>query len=432
MDVYCHESGNNEPIRLIVSIQKGGKVMRYYKILFTLALGITLLASPLAVWAGSAPAKLKFGAAIQLSGVVAAPAEELQLRDWKLWVEQTNAGGGIYVPEYRKRIPVELILYDDGSDPGKTVKLVEKLILQDKVDVLLPPWGTAWHYAIAPLVNQHKYPVIGTSCASAKLKSMSSKLPYFFVMEIYTGKMAESLVDLLQELGVKSAAVTYVSTSYGIDWWEASRPLLKNAGINVMLNKSYPLQVTDLSPLLKEIKAMKPDALLGYAYPGDSHLITEQSKVIDFNPKFFLALVGAASPTFRDKFGKGVVEGITGAGVWNPKVPMPGARKYFDAYLKKWGVEPDRWETYNYAMLQVWQQVIERVGLDREKQRKMIATGTFPTMWGNIKFVDQYNIDSAGDIGQWQNGEFESVAPKAKREAAGVKKVVYPKPRWQK
>ncbi len=406
--------------------------MKYYSRLLAFALGIAVLTAPLVGFAGSAPDTIKFGAAIQLSGAVAAPAEALQLRDWKLWVEQTNARGGIYVPEYDKRIPVELILYDDGSDPGKTVKLVEKLILQDKVDVLLPPWGTAWHYAIAPLVNQYKYPVIGTSCASTKLKSMSSQLPYFFVVEIDTQTMAESLVGLLKELGVKTAAVPYVSTSYGIDWWNASKPLLKEAGIKVLLTKSYPLGVTDLSPLLKEIKALNPDALLGYAYPGDSMLITEQSKVIGFNPKFYLVLVGAAMPAFRDKFGKETVEGITGAGTWNPNVPYPGAKEYFDAYLKKWGVEPDRWETYNYAALQIWQQVIEKVGLDREKQRNLIATETFPTMWGNIKFVDQYNIDSAGDIGQWQNGEFVPVAPKEKREAAGVKRVVYPKPPWPK
>ncbi|NIQ37194.1 MAG: ABC transporter substrate-binding protein [Proteobacteria bacterium] len=406
--------------------------MKYAKTAIILITVLMLLSFPLPSDQAAAKDRLKFGAAIQLSGAVAAPTEELQIRDWKLWVEQVNGRGGIFVPEHGKRLPVDLILYDDRSDPGTTVRMVEKLILEDKVDVILPPWGTAWHFAVAPLVNKYKYPMIGTSCASATLKMMAPNLPYFFVMEIYTARMAESLVELLQELGVKSAAVIFVSTLYGIDWWEASKPLLKKAGIDVVLLESYPLEVTDLSPLLKKIKSLNPDALLGYAYPGDSHLITEQSKVIDFNPKFFTVLVGAASPVFRDKFGADVVEGITGCGVWNPKVPYPGAREYFDAYVAKWGVEPDRWETYNYAALQIWEQVISKVGLDREKQRQMIASDTFPTMWGNIKFVDQYNIDSPGDIGQWQNGEFEAVAPRAKRLAAGVERVVYPKPPWPK
>jgi len=344
-------------------------------------------------------------------------------------VEQANARGGIYVPEYDKKIPVELVLYDDKSDPGTTVKMVEKLMVEDQVDVLLPPWGTAWHYAIAPLVNQYEYPLIGTSCASMELRDQWEDLPYFFVMEIETPKMAKSLVDLLVELGVETCAVPYVSTSYGIDWWNASEPLLEEAGIEILLVETYPLETTDLSPLLKEIKALNPDALLGFSYPGDSQLIVEQSKVIDFNPKFMTVLVGAASPVFRDKFGAEMLEGVAGSGVFNRDVPNPGAAEYFDAYTARWGVEPDRWETYNYAMLQVWEQVIAEVGLDREAQRDYIANNTFPTMWGYINFVDQYNVDSAGDIGQWQNGEFEVIAPKAKREAAGIE-VIYPKPEW--
>lgn len=410
--------------------------MKKIKFIAPIMIGVILVAAVSACVAGcaagpKAPETLKFGAAIQLSGSVAAAADELQLRDWKLWVEQTNAKGGIYVPEYDKQLPVELILYDDKSDPGTTVKMVEKLMVEDKVDVLLPPWGTAWHYAIAPLVNQYQYPLIGTSCGSTALRASADELPYFFVVERQTTEMEKSLVEVLVEMGVETCAIAYVETQYGIDMWNAIVQPLQDAGIETLLVETYPLEVTDLSPLLKEIKALNPDALLGLSYPADSFLIVEQSKIIDFNPKFMLVAVGAASPVFRDKFGVDLIEGITGHGVWNAHVPYPGASEYFDAYTARWGVEPDRWETYNYAMLQIWEQVISTVGLDREKQREMIATEIFPTMWGNINFVDQYNIDSAGDIGQWQDGEFWPIAPKAKREAMGVQ-FVYPKPEWPK
>ena len=84
-----------------------------------------------------------------------------QIPNYKMWVEEVNAKGGIYVKEYGKKLPVELIIYDDKSDVGTMVKLVEKLILQDKVDLLLPPWGTAMHFAIAPVATKYGYPVIG-------------------------------------------------------------------------------------------------------------------------------------------------------------------------------------------------------------------------------------------------------------------------------
>ena len=65
--------------------------------------------------------------------------------------------------------------------------------------------------------------------------------------------------------------------------------------------------------------------------------------------------------------------------------------------------------------------------IDRPKIRDIIATETFPTIIGPVKFVNGFNNQSPGGIGQWQKGEFEVVAAKEKRTANPI----FPKPLWR-
>ena len=83
--------------------------------------------------------KIRIGTAISLSGPYATGAALTQIPNYKMWVEEVNAKGGIYVKKYKKRLPVELIMYDDKSEFGTAVKLVEQLILKDKVSLCCCP-----------------------------------------------------------------------------------------------------------------------------------------------------------------------------------------------------------------------------------------------------------------------------------------------------
>lgn len=373
--------------------------------------------------------KILIGCAISLSGPYAPGAAMTQIPNYKMWVEEVNAKGGIFVKEYGKRLPVELIIQDDKSEIGTAIKLQERLILQDKVDLLLPPWGTAMHFAVAPVANKYGYPLIGPTISSEKLREVAYKIPYFFGILNMPREQGAALADLLVELNIKKVALIYIADAYGIEWTAKVAPELGVKGIDVAILKSYPLAVKDLSPLLKSIKAANVDALLGMSYPPDTFLITEQAKAIGLNPKVFYLGVGVAFPVYRDKFGVENVQGIMGAGAWNPKLPFPGAKEYFDRHLKRWGKEPDRWgSAFAYASVQIIEQSIDMTGtLNRKKLRDAIATNTFPTVIGPVKFEGGFNLQSPGEIGQWQKDEFEVVASKEKRTAEPI----FPKPVWK-
>ena len=386
---------------------------------------ILFLAFPSAVLSKD---KVKIGGAIALSGPNAGPAMITQVRNYKLWVSQVNAKGGLKVKGYDKPLPIELILYDDKGDVGTCVRLVEKLILKDKVDLLLPPWGTASHFAVAPIVTKHGYPMIGPTGSSPKLMEIAAKIPYMFLILNQPTTQGAGLVSLLKELKVKTAAVIRHTELHGIEFANYVEPALKKAGIRVLLSESYPFGSKDLSPLLKKVKAANPEAVLAFSYPGGTILLTKQAKTIGLNPKVFFATVGVAFPFYRDMFKAENVEGVMGAGAWNPNVKYPGAKEYFDAHVKHSKQEPDRWASaFSYAALQIMEQAVAKVGLDNKKLKDMIASDTFPTVIGPVKFENQFNIQSPGEVGQWQNGEFEVVSQKSKRTA----KPIFPKPAWK-
>ncbi len=395
------------------------------KITILIVLCTLLLAFPLS---SIAKDKIRIGTAIALSGPFSGGAGMTQVPNYDMWVEEVNARGGIKVKEYGKRLPIEYIKYDTKSDVGTAVKLVQKLILEDKVDFLLPPWGTGTCLAVAPIFNKYKYPLIGPTVTSEKLREKAHAFPYLFIMLQMPREQGAAIVELFKELGIKRVALIHSAAAYGIEHTNEIKPALGAAGINVDILKSFPIGTPDLTPLLKKIKAANMDALLGFTYPPDTFLITQQAKVVGLNPKVFYLSVGVAFPSYKGKFGAAMVEGVMGPGVWNPNVPHPGAKEYFDSHVKRWKIEPDRWASaFAYAGLQVLEQAIETAGtLDREKIRNVLATGTFPTVVGPVKFDGMFNVQSPGEVGQWQNGEFEVVAAKEKRTA----KPIVPKPPW--
>lgn len=383
---------------------------------------------------GPPPESIKFGAGLQLSGWAVGDAELAHTQPYQMWIDQVNEQGGIYVKDYDTKIPVELIVYDTESDVGKTVRMYEKLILEDEVDILLPPWATAYNFAIAPIVEQHEYPMIGTTESSEQLREAlrEGQFTYYFGMWNPASIVGTEIVDLLKDVGSESAAVIFVGTTYGIDQSAVATPLLAREGINVMLIESYPLGVADLSPLLKKIQDLDPDALLAISYPQDAMLIQEQLQVIDFNPDvFYNALSGY--PLQRDRYGAESAEGMLSEGAWNENWDTRGSKQFYEDFWAMFDREP-AWDTaITWASLQMWEDVLAEVGLDREAQRDYIANTTFDTIDGKVKFTNGENVytgDPEGAyppvFGQWQDGVFEVVWP---RDIASAD-LLFPKPEW--
>ncbi|MFH1116933.1 MAG: amino acid ABC transporter substrate-binding protein [Pseudomonadota bacterium] len=367
--------------------------------------------------------EITVGFSMSLTGVYAAAALG-QMQAYQLWEDRVNKAGGIKVGD--KQRPIKLVYYDDKSQAATAVKVYEKLITQDKVDVLLSPNSTSIHFAVAPLAEKYKVPLVGSAAASVKLRDIKTNY-FWFITACLPDRQMKALVDLLQSLKVKDVAIIYVQDLFPRENLEFLKPYLEKAGINIVLLKDYPLGAKDLTTLLSEAKSKKPQALIALCYAADSFTITTQVQEVGFNPDFFFGLVGPATVVYGPKF-KEATEGIATMGHWSEKAKWPGAKEFFDAYVAKWGKKPDPLNSVlAYTACQIVQQAVEKTGgTDPKKLRDCIAGNTFETINGPIKFSGLENLETPSMILQWQKGSLEIVWP----ESAATAKPLFPKPKW--
>jgi branched-chain amino acid transport system substrate-binding protein len=143
----------------------------------SIATASALALAPTRVRAQGKPVKI--GYTLSATGPYSVGAGITQAPNYALWADQVNAKGGLMVKGEGRRA-VEFVSTDDRSEIETAVRFYEKLMTEDKVDLILPPWGTAMNFAVAPVANKNGYPMIGPTVSSNKLKELS--FPYFYAI----------------------------------------------------------------------------------------------------------------------------------------------------------------------------------------------------------------------------------------------------------
>ncbi|HLM14058.1 MAG TPA: amino acid ABC transporter substrate-binding protein [Reyranella sp.] len=399
-----------------------------------IGLGLRLLsATAVAALAFALPAsaqdKVKIGYAISKTGPNAGGASITQIPNYEMWVKDVMAKGGLKVGD--KRLPIEVVEYDDRSNSEEAVRAVERLITQDKVDLLFPPWGTGLNLAVGPVFNKYGYPQLAFSAVTDRAPDLAKRWPNSFWLLGTSKQYVDALTDLLKKMRDEgkigpNIAMISIADGFGIDLSQAARKGFTDAGFKLAYDKSYPIGTQDLSPLIGEAQRSGADTFVAFSYPPDTMALTEQSKVASYAPKVMFLGVGVGFPMYAQRFAANV-EGIMSLGGWSKDNANTAA--YAKKHEEMFKRGPDRWGSQiGYASLQMLEQAIERVGkLDRAAIIKELQTGTFDTVLGKVKLVDNMMQDNFWLIGQWQDGFFVGVAP----QRAGVGTPVVPKPAWK-
>jgi branched-chain amino acid transport system substrate-binding protein len=379
---------------------------------------------------------IRVGMSRPLSGWNAVIGDSAFRPVYEKWTELVNADGGIYVEEYGKKLPIELIIYDDKSDVGTMTRLTEKLILEDKVDFLWPASGTAFLFAQAPIANKYNYVLITAEGGATSLKDMLPSMPYIFVSLSFSDWYeVPVLADMMAAKGVKSAYIMYIADLHGIEYSGVAGIELPKRGIDIVGIKSVPPDIKDLSPIIKDAKASGADAFLALAYPDQIMPAVGTSIELGYNPKLWLGGPGVNFGFFHDAFGP-AVEGVMGWTTFARK-SSPALNQLADTLyegqpeaVNDWWGHPLYW-----AALDCWKAAIEKAGtLDQEKIRDILATEHFDTVLGDTWFTIfgekggglMAKESHPGEVGQWVDGVYEVVGPFDKATADWV----YPKPNW--
>jgi branched-chain amino acid transport system substrate-binding protein len=375
---------------------------------------------------------IRIGATLAQTGVYAVPAQN-QLRGYKLCVKHVNDKGGVLG---RK---LELIVYDDGSDPAAAVRLYEKLITQDKVDLVLGPYSSPISEAVAAVNEKHRMPMVAPIAGGSSIYKRGRK--FIFSVLPPAEVFLEGLIDLAVGKGLRTVAVINVDDLSQKQIAQGTIGLAKSKGLQVVVVEAYPLGNTDFSTILTKVRAANPDVLGAATRFEDAVAIVRQMKALDVNPRMVGLTVGVDTIKFYEALGR-EAEFVYGATPWVPElvelragglIPIarqyPGAREFVESYKREFpGADSSYHAAAGYGGCEILVEAIRRAGsLDGDKLREAILRIDRNTVFGRFK-VDPTGVQIGHKMLtiQWQDGKKVIVWP----EELAPDKPRFPTPAW--
>ncbi len=375
---------------------------------------------------------IRIGASLSQTGLYAAPGQN-QLRGYQLCVKHVNDKSGVLG---RK---LELVLYDDGSDPATAARLYEGLITQDKVDLVLGPYTTSITEAVASVTEKYRMPLLAPTAGTTSIYRKGRK--FLFMVGVPAEVHLEGLIDLAAKKGLKTAALINGDELYLRTTTQATIELAKKKGLQVVFVDAYPEGNTDFSTTLTKVRAANPDVLGGATRFEDAVAITRQMKALNVNPKMTGLTVGVDLPKFYEVVGRDA-EFVYGTSTWVPElvelragglIPIarqyPGAREFVESYKKEFpGADLSLHSAAGYGGCQILVEAIRRAGsLDSGQLREAISKMDHNTVFGAFR-VDRDGVQIAHKalLFQWQDGKKVLIWP----EELAPGKPRFPTPPW--
>ncbi len=379
--------------------------------------GVVLASLPLPA---DAQTPIKIGASMSVTGTYAKPGS-YQKEGYDVCIDELNGKGGLLG---RK---VELVIYDDQSQPATAVKLYEKLITEDKVDAVMGPYSSAVSEAVANVTEKYKKVMVAPLAATTSIFKKGRK--YIFMVITPAENYLDGLIDMAAKRGLKTVAIINEDTLFPKASAAGTAEAAKKRGMQVVLQEAYPKGNTDFSALLVKIKAANPDVIAAGTYFDDAVAITRQMKELNVNPKMFGLTVGGDLPEFYDLL-KQNAEYIYGSTQWDESLPYPGQKEFLAAYTKKFKHEPSYHAAAGYAGCLIYGEAVKRAGtLDADRVREQLLKMEIKTAFGDYKVeADGFQVAHKMVMLQWQDGKRVVVWP----DELASGKMRYPTPEWGK
>jgi len=386
--------------------------MRPLRQVFAVAILVSLaLAGAPAV---EAQKPIRIGATLSLTGAYASATPNLH-RGYQLCVKQTNERGGMLGR------PLELLVYDDASDAATAVRLYEKLMGQDKVDLVLGPYSSRIADAVADVTEKHKLSMLAPVAAATPIYRKGRR--YIFGMFSSSESQLKGLIDLSAKKGLKTLALIHVDDVGNRVVRQGTIELAKKKGLQVALVESFPIATTDFSPILTRVRAANPDVLgISTGSIEEGAAIIRELKALNVNPRM-VGLTPGSGNRLYDFAGRDA-EFAYAASLWLPElvevragglIPIarqyPGAREFVESWNREFPGATHHAPAYGAC--QVLGEAVKRAGsLDGAKIRDAISKMDHNTVFGPFR-VDRDGVQVAhkGVLFQWQDGKRAIVWP---------------------
>jgi branched-chain amino acid transport system substrate-binding protein len=325
----------------------------------------------------------------------------------QIWAEEQNKKGGLLGR------PVKLIFYDDQTNSSLVPGIYTKLLDVDKVDLVVSGYGTNIAAPAMPVIIAHNKTFIGLFALDINEEFKYPK--YFSMLPVGPDPrpaISEGFFEIVKQnkekLGLKTMALAVGDGEATRNGADGARENAKKAGIQIVYDKTYPLQTADFSPVIRAIQATHPDIVYLSSYPNDSVGFIRSVHELGLNTKIFGGSpTGPQSTSIKTSLGS-MLNGIITFDWWlpAPKLRFPGVMEFlakYQARAGKEGVDPLGYYLgpWAYADLQVLGEAVEATkSLDQDKLADYLRSHTFKTVVGDVTF---------GKKGEWAKARILTV-----------------------
>ncbi|HEX4408123.1 MAG TPA: amino acid ABC transporter substrate-binding protein [Xanthobacteraceae bacterium] len=383
---------------------------------------------------------IKVGFSMSVTGPLAANGKQALLGA-KIWEEETNAKGGLLG---RK---VQLINYDDQSNPANVPGIYTKLLEVDKVDLIVSAYATNMVAPAIPVAMQKNKTFISLFALAA---NSEFHYPKYFSMLPTGPETKESFTEgFFQTAAAQNPKPTTIAlvaedAEFSRNACEGARNNVKKYGFKTVYDKTYPPSTTDFSPIVRAIQAADPDLVVICSYPLSSVGMLLSVNELGFKPKMIGgAMVGLQATVFKDKL-KSKMNGVVNYETWvpSPKLMAPAADffKKYQERAKAEGVDPLGYYLggWGYSYFQVLGQAIEGAkSINDDKLAEYLRSHEFNTiMASGIKFgkdgewtksgmmqVQYHDLTDAANLDTWRGMGYQTVLTPADEKTGNV---IYP------
>lgn len=361
--------------------------------------------------AGAPAGTVRLGAVVPLTGRFASGGAQVKA-GYEIAVEDINARGGARVGT--ERVPLELIMLDDESDPTKTVSRLETLAAQGAV-VYLGGFGSDLHAAAAAVAEKNRIPYCGVAFALHAVHQQGFK--YLFSPFIKSPDIAVGIYRFLNgtvpaDQRPRRVAIFTERTDWGRELQRLWTARSTEFGYQLVLSAEYTVGTRDFSDIILRAKAAGAEAVFSLPTPPDGLALIRQMKELDFNPRAVLMIRAPDSPAWTQALGKDGDYVLLTPG-WHYTFRAPGVAELNAKHQQRFGRPADVITGPSYACVQVVADAVERAGrLDATAIRDAIAATDLQTVVGPVRFRADGTGAQPFVVVQWQNGSQQMVWPR--------------------
>jgi branched-chain amino acid transport system substrate-binding protein len=375
---------------------------------------------------------IKLGLLLPLTGQAAPVAEYVRMGN-ELAVAEINAAGGIKSLGGAK---LELIVVDHQMKPEVGIAVAERLIKEQNVVALLGGYMSSVIYTSSQVGEKYQIPYIVEGGTANSICERGFKYVFRAIPNSsrYALDTMQAIKDISKGAGkdVKRVGLLYEMTLYGKSAAEEIKKLATKMGFEVVADLPYPPNTTDFTLSIGKLKASNVDVVVTYPYVTDAIMMVKTMKEMNYD-KPVHGSGGFLDPSFTQGLGK-MAEYSFHSAYMSRHMKLPGAVKFYDNMMKKFGKAATSDAAYSYTGMYILKEGLEKAGsTDGKKLRDALAKLDIPNAsWavcsvGGVKFDEKgENLYARMATSQYLNGDWKVVWP---LEVA-VAKPIWDVPKW--